>query len=100
MLEQQGSHIADIIEETMARGTGTVKLSRQPQEAWVRILRKTSTTDRQFWQECTPGNYNNEGEEVFRSHLDEPYGPGFYAFDLLLKEWRDKGDMGGLVLGT
>jgi hypothetical protein len=30
--------------------------------------------------------YNNEGEEAFRSHLGEPYGPGFYAFDRLLQE--------------
>jgi cyclohexanone monooxygenase len=55
--------------------------------------------DRNFWRECTPGYYNNEGEEVFRSHLGEPYGPGFYAFDRLLKEWRDEGAMEGLVLG-
>jgi len=28
-----------------------------------------------------------------------PMGPGFYAFDRLLKEWRGQGDMEGLVLG-
>jgi cyclohexanone monooxygenase len=32
------------------------------------------------------GYYNNEGEDVFGSHLGEPYGPGFYAFDRLLQE--------------
>ncbi len=74
--------------------------SRQAQDEWVRIIREASITDRKFWRECTPGYYNNEGEEVFRSHLGEPYGPGFYAFDQLLKEWRDQGDMKGLVLGT
>ena len=69
--------------------------SQEAQDEWVRIIRETSITDRKFWRECTPGYYNNEGEEVFRSHLGEPYGPGFYAFDRLLKEWRDKGDMEG-----
>jgi cyclohexanone monooxygenase len=52
---------------------------------------------------CTPGYYNNEGGgggEGIRSFLGEPYAPGFYAFDDLLKEWRDKGDLDGLMLGT
>jgi cyclohexanone monooxygenase len=26
--------------------------------------------------------------------------PGFYAFDDLLKQWREKGDLDGLELGT
>ena len=52
-----------------------------------------------FLRECTPGYYNNEGGKVIRSHLGEMYGPGFYAFEELLRVWRDKGDMAGLVLG-
>ena len=32
--------------------------------------------------------------------LGDLYSPGFYAFDDLLKEWRAKGDLDGLVLGT
>ena len=37
----------------------------------------------EFETSCTPGYYNNEGGgggEGIRSHLGEPYGPGFYAF--------------------
>jgi cyclohexanone monooxygenase len=100
MFAQQGTHIAHVIKETLARGAATVEPSQQAQDEWVSIIRETSITDRNFWRECTPGYYNNEGEEVLRSHLGEPYGPGFYAFDRLLQDWRDKGDMDGLVLGT
>ena len=32
--------------------------------------------------------------------LGEYYSAGFYAFDDLLKEWREKGDLDGLVLGN
>jgi cyclohexanone monooxygenase len=70
-----------------------VESSQQAQDEWVRIIRETSIIDRNFWRECTPGYYNNEGEEVLRSHLGEPYGPGFYAFGRLLQEWRDQGDI-------
>jgi cyclohexanone monooxygenase len=99
MYDQQGRHIAYIIRETLARGAMTVEPSQEAQDEWVRTIREKSVTDARFWRECTPGYYNNEGEEIFRSHLGEPYGPGFYAFDRLLKEWRGKGDLEGLVFG-
>ena len=49
---------------------------------------------------CTPGYYNKEGGGGAEGFLGEYYSPGFYVFDDLLKEWRDKGDLDGLVLGT
>lgn len=47
-----------------------------------------------------PGYYNNEGEQQIRSHLGDPYWPGFYAFEDLLQAWRDTGELPGLALGT
>ena len=74
--------------------------SREAQQAWVKTIRESLVTNPQFWRDCTPGYYNNEGSEIIRSaHYGEPYGPGFYAFGELLKEWRDKGNLEGLVLG-
>jgi cyclohexanone monooxygenase len=101
MYEQQGEHIAYIIREAMARGAATVEPSRQAQDDWCRIIRETAISATQFAEECTPGYYNNEGGgggEGIRSNLGEPYGPGFYAFERLLREWRDEGDLAGLVL--
>jgi hypothetical protein len=46
MFDQQGSHIAQIIGETLARGAATVEPSRQAQDEWVRIIRDASFTDR------------------------------------------------------
>jgi cyclohexanone monooxygenase len=59
-----------------------------------------------FVRECTPSYFNNEGQEVvnekgekkFRSYTGEPYGPGWYAFEKLLADWREQGDMAGLEL--
>jgi cyclohexanone monooxygenase len=63
-------------------------------------MRKNALNDAQFWRECTPGHYNAEGAEKFRSPFGDTYAPGFYAFDGLLKQWRDKGDLAGLTFGT
>jgi cyclohexanone monooxygenase len=101
--ELQGEHIAYIIAETLARGAATVEPSAQAQDEWAGLIRDGAVDNSQFEMQCTPGYYNNEGGgggEGIRSHLGEPYGPGFYAFGELLAEWRDKGDLNGLILGT
>ena len=103
MLEQQAEHIAYIISEAVQRGATTVEPSQEAQDEWISTIRETTVDTSAFDQACTPGYYNNEGGgggEGIRSHLGEPFMPGFYIFDDLLKEWRDKGDLDGLVLGT
>ncbi|WP_102143357.1 flavin-containing monooxygenase [Mycobacterium hubeiense] len=101
--ELQGEHIAYIIAEALKRGATVVEPSQEAQDEWCRTIRETAIDNSAFDAQCTPGYYNNEGGgggEGIRSHLGEPYGPGFYAFGELLKQWRDKGDLDGLVLRT
>jgi cyclohexanone monooxygenase len=105
--ELQGEHIAYIISEALARGATTVEPSQQAQDEWCKTIRETAIDNSQFDLDCTPGYYNNEGGgagtaegEGIRSHLGEPYGPGFYAFGDLLAQWRAKGGLDGLVLGS
>jgi cyclohexanone monooxygenase len=102
MFEQQAEHIAYIIAEAVKRKATTVEPSQEAQDAWVNTIRELSIDNSAFEVSCTPGYYNNEGGgggEGIRSFLGEPYSPGFYAFDDLLKLWREKGDLDGLVLG-
>lgn len=101
--EVQGEHIAYIIAEALKRGAATVEPTAAAQDAWCRTIRENAIDNSDFDAACTPGYYNNEGGgggEGIRSHLGEPYGPGFYAFAELLKAWRDAGDLEGLALGT
>ncbi len=105
--ELQGEHIAYIISEALARSATTVEPTQEAQDEWCQTIRETAIDNSQFDLDCTPGYYNNEGGgrgiqegEGIRSHLGEPYGPGFYAFGELLAQWRDRGDLDGLVLGS
>ncbi|MET7777066.1 NAD(P)/FAD-dependent oxidoreductase [Streptomyces mirabilis] len=98
MFEQQAQHIAYIIKETLARGASTVEPTEEAQDQWCTTVRETAVDNANFQRECTPGYYNNEGEQQIRSHLGEPYWPGFYALEDLLRAWRDTGEMRGLVL--
>lgn len=96
----QGRHIGYIVSEALKRGAPTVEPTQAAQDAWVKTIRETAVDTSQFARECTPGYFNNEGEEKLRWYLGEPYGPGFYAFEELLQSWRTEGHLQGLVLGT
>ena len=100
MLDDQTQHISYVIKEVMRRGAATVEPTREAQDDWVATIRKLAVSVGDFWTECTPGFYNNEGGPMFRSDpLGDDYAPGVNAFNALLEEWRDKGDMEGLVIG-
>ena len=101
--ELQGEHIAYIIATALERGATTVEPTRQAQDDWCATIRESAVDNSAFDAECTPGYYNNEGGgggEGIRSHLGEPYAPGFYAFGDLLQQWRERGDLDGLVIRT
>jgi cyclohexanone monooxygenase len=98
MFEQQADHIAYILKETLARGATTVEPTAQAQEQWCATVKAAAFDNTNFQRECTPGYYNNEGEQLIRSHLGDPYWPGFYALEELLQAWRDTGEMAGLAL--
>ncbi len=103
MFEQQAKHIAYILAEAQNRGATTVEPGQEGQDAWVRTVRELAIDNSAFELSCTPGYYNNEGRGAAvgnGSFLGDFYSPGFYAFDDLLAEWRDKGDLDGLVLGN
>lgn len=94
----QGEHIAHIIKEVRARGASVVEPSRKAQEEWVSHIRSTAFDLTAIQRECTPSYLNNEGEEKIRWYLGETYGPGFDAFVELLRDWRDDGNLPGLML--
>jgi cyclohexanone monooxygenase len=103
---QQGRHIAFVINQALKRGAATVEPTLEAQNAYVDHVRATAIDTSAFARECTPSYFNNEGEEVenekgekkLRSYLGETYGPGFYVFEKLLEDWRARGDLEGLVL--
>ncbi|MHC9294999.1 flavin-containing monooxygenase [Mycobacterium sp. LTG2003] len=101
MFEQQAKHIAHIIAEAQNRGATVVEPTQEGQDAWVATVRELAIDNSAFELSCTPGYYNNEGRGgAVRNgaFLGDFYSPGFYAFDELIAEWRDKGDLEGLEI--
>lgn len=97
---RQGYHNAHIVREALCRGLSVVEPSQEAQDRWVKTIRETAIDLTQFQRECTPGYFNNEGSEKIRWYLGESYGPGWEAFEQMMREWRNSGNMEGLIPGT
>ncbi|MBW2942700.1 flavin-containing monooxygenase [Zhongshania aquimaris] len=102
----QGYHSAQIIKQALAKGAVSVEPSEEAQAAYVKHIRETAVDMTELIDQCPPSYYNNEGQKVtdesgnkvYRSFLGEAYGLGWDAFEAWMKEWRDKGDLDGLML--
>ena len=102
---RQAAHSAYIIKQALDRGLSSIEPSEEAQAAYVKHLRETAVDLSEFLEACPPSYYNNEGKKVtdeegkekFRYFLGEGYGLGWDAFEKLLQEWRDQGDLEGMI---
>jgi cation diffusion facilitator CzcD-associated flavoprotein CzcO len=95
---QQGRHIAYIIAEALGRGVKVVEPTKQAMDDYVRTFYELEIDSSEFQSQCPPSYFNNEGESNPKWALFRGWGPGWWAFQKMLQEWRDKGDMEGLAL--
>ncbi|GAB3037205.1 flavin-containing monooxygenase [Mycobacterium bourgelatii] len=102
----QGRHIAWIVSEALKRGATSVEPSQEAQDAYVKHVREVAIDTSDFFRECTPGYFNNDGQEIPdesgelrpRTYTGELYGLGYYAFEKLLEDWRSNEDLAGLEI--
>lgn len=97
MFDDQAQHIAYIIAEAKKRGAIEVEPTPEAQDAWVTTIKKLSVVNRAYLESCTPGYYNNEGD-LEGGQAGQTYAPGINAFNALLADWRNNGELQGLAL--
>ena len=87
----QAKHIAHIVGEALSDGR-VVEVNEEAQQAWLDTISRHLSFDAAFWRECTPSYLNGEGAAIEKYTVwGEPYGGGYYAFEAILKEWREAG---------
>ncbi|HVV36628.1 MAG TPA: NAD(P)/FAD-dependent oxidoreductase [Acidimicrobiales bacterium] len=99
-LEEMSRHFAYVIGELRARGATRVEASRAAVDEWVGVIRQFAPARSSFFEDCTPGYYNNEGQpgNGFFTGENGPYGGGPIAFYRILEKWRASGDLAGLEI--
>jgi cyclohexanone monooxygenase len=96
-LDQQARHATFIMEEAERRAAGAVDITAEAEQAWVEEMKDKARLGVKFYTECTPGYYNNEGQELGRQGLlagGYPEGP--VAYFQYIDRWRSSGAFDGL----
>ncbi len=86
--------IAAVVRHAVEGGSGTVEPSRDAENAWVELL-LSGPGSMIGGPDCTPGYYNNEGQDPGQFlGYGYPYGPS--AYFAYIDNWRASGTFDGL----
>ena len=96
-LNEQSKHVAYVIAQAQRVGATMVEATETAARAWRQTILDLAVDRRKFLEECTPGYYNSEGKISPLAASYAPYGAGSMAYFQVLKDWRDRGDMRGIV---
>ena len=100
VLDDQAQHVAYIVNEVMSRDARYVHPTSEAEAEWVGTIRRLALSNTAFFEACTPGYYNNEGDVAAGRGIGaESYAPGLNAFNRLLAKWRGDGQLKGLEFG-
>jgi cation diffusion facilitator CzcD-associated flavoprotein CzcO len=97
-LDEQTRHLAYIIGEARRAGAERVEVSREAELSWQEEIARYAHRADKFYEDCTPGYFNNEGRPTGSSSgvFADGYGGGPIRFFTILHDWRENGQLEGL----
>ncbi len=96
-LVESGRTIASVVAHALAEGEDVVEATAEAQEAWVDLLLSGPRLSPIGSPDCTPGYYNNEGQDGGpAAQLFVGYPAGASAFFQFIDAWRSSGGFDGL----
>jgi cyclohexanone monooxygenase len=96
--DEQARHIAWIVSTALERGLREIEVSEEGETSWVRQCLEKARNVGDFFENCTPGYYNNEGKTGEISAQNGFYGGGSVEFFQILRDWRARGKLEGMEL--
>ncbi|KHK93652.1 flavin-containing monooxygenase [Novosphingobium malaysiense] len=98
MLDVVTNHLAHLVRHCLDTGIETVEPTQQAQDEWVDQVVAMNESRQQYFQNCTPGYYNNEGEYSLKAARNGSYTGSFIDFAAKLDEQHRTGVFEGLEL--
>jgi hypothetical protein len=86
MNRRQSEYFAALVKRCLHTGTN-FDVTEQAEQDWLKILEEKSMKDTTFLRECTPGYYNNEGQNERDSIWLSNYGGGPFEYMDVLRGW-------------
>jgi cyclohexanone monooxygenase len=98
LLDEQAKHVAYIVKTGIEKGLSKVEATEEGETGWVEQCLSKARMATDFFESCTPGYYNNEGQTSELSSQNGFYGGGSLEFFKILADWRDEGHLDGMEL--
>ena len=86
MNRRQAEHYAALVKRSLDQGVN-FDVTEQAEQDWLGVLAEKAMTDTTFLRECTPGYYNNEGQNERDSIWLSNYGGGPFEYMDVLRSW-------------
>jgi cyclohexanone monooxygenase len=96
MLNEQAKHVAYIIQTGTEKRLRSIEVSEEGESEWVDQCIRKARAGGEFFESCTPGYYNNEGQTNERGAQNGFYGGGSLEFIKILEGWREDGTLPGM----
>ncbi len=98
-LWEQAAHIAHVVGCVEDASASTVETTGEAVDEWQDEYANPNPATIKFWEDCTPGYFNSEGNARNPEGLLAGYYPkGALVYFDLLREWREEGSLRGLVV--
>jgi cyclohexanone monooxygenase len=98
LLNEQAKHLAYIIKAGKDKNLRRIEVKEAGETAWVEQCVGKAGMAGEFFENCTPGYYNNEGKSSEMSAQNGFYGGGSIEFFKILEDWRAQGQLEGMDL--
>ncbi|MER6577934.1 NAD(P)/FAD-dependent oxidoreductase [Nonomuraea sp. NPDC001023] len=96
-LTEAGRTIATIVSHALGQGFDEVEATREAEDAWIELLLSGPGSILGASADCTPGYYNNEGQDAgMKGRLNIGHPQGAMAYFAYIDGWRTSGTFEGL----
>jgi len=91
----QARYVSRIVQHARAVGADVVEPTEAAVDSYVAHFREVALDNLDFYRECTPSYYNNEGDpSKYKGFLSQRYGGGFAKYRSMVLTWLDEGMQG------
>ena len=99
-LDEQTRHLAYVLGESKRLAAQRIEVTREAELGWQDEIARYAHRSDKFYEDCTPGYYNNEGRPMGSSSgvFADGYGGGPIRFFKILHDWQESGLLEGLEL--
>lgn len=91
-LAMQATHAVEIIARCLHEGIAAMEVTTDAEERWLATMAARHVDHTQFYEDCTPGFLNNEGDFKNRpTYVGGTFGGGPLEYERIITAWRTDG---------